>query len=1099
MSSRRLSRLSAHPAVLLALIILLCAPWVQAEEDEGPWSSGDFSALEFRSVGPAIASGRIADFAIDPRDPYHWYVGVCSGGVFETHNAGVTFAPIFDSEASYSIGCLAIAPSDPDQIWVGSGESNSQRSVAYGDGIYKSVDGGKSWKNMGLKRSLHIGRIVVHPSNPDIVWVAALGPLWGPGGDRGVFKTTDGGETWENVLVLDENTGVVDLVADPRDPDTMYAASYQRRRHLWVLIDGGPGSGIHKTTDGGATWSEMTSGLPSVDMGRIGLTIPPKAPDTIYAIIEAERDKGGFFRSTDRGRTWNKMSDYVAGSPQYYNEIVADPIVPDRIYSMDTFLQVSDDAGKSWRRLSVKAKHVDDHAIWIDPTNNQHLLAGCDGGMYESFDQGEHWRFFANLPVTQFYRVAVDYDKPFYNIYGGTQDNNTIGGPARTTYGHGISNREWNLILGGDGFEPAVDPKDPNIVYCQWQYGSLNRYDRRTGETLDIRPMAEDGEALKWNWNSALMISPHDNHRLYYACQYVYRSDDRGNNWTKISGDLTQQIDRNELEVMGRVWGVDAVAKNTSTSFWGSIISISESVVQEGLLYVGTDDGLVWWTADNGAQWTRLENFKDVPKQSYVSDLEADRFDADVVYASFDNHKRDDFKPYIYKSTNRGKSWKNIAGNLPENGMVHSIAQDHVDPKLLFVGTEFGIFFTRDDGKNWTQLKNGLPTIACRDLEIQRDMNDLVVATFGRGFYVLDDYTALRGLEPADLEADATVFPVADALLYVPSTPIGDSGQGSQGDAFYTAKNPPFGAVITYRMKEGLKSREDLRHEAEKEKVENQEPVGYPSWDELRLEDREQDPAVVLTIRDAQGNVVRRLNGETGAGLHRTAWDLRYPYTGPIRLGSGGPRNPWDREPAGPFTAPGRYTVTLSQRVDGTESTLAGPVEFNTRLLDRSSTPAKDFSQTVAFQRKAAELYRVVQAAGRTASDAQVRIDHIRIAIDRTPGLDRTLLDDVDRIEAGLAEVRVALYGDGTISGRSEPVAPGISGRVGSVLWGTREITSDPTGTHRANLALADQLFRPVLADLRQLVEKDLAGVELRLTQAGAPYTPGRVPVWPVD
>jgi photosystem II stability/assembly factor-like uncharacterized protein len=1081
-------------SLLLVSSVLLPAA-VQAEED-GPWESGDFSGLAFRGIGPAIASGRIGDFAVDPRNSFHYYVGVNSGGVWETKNAGVTFNPVFDGEASYSIGCLTLSPSDPDQVWVGSGESNSQRSVAYGDGVYKSTDGGQSWENMGLKRSLHIGRILVHPANPDVVFVAAEGPLWGPGGDRGVFKTVDGGQTWQNVLNIDEHTGVVDMVMDPRDPDVIYAASYQRRRHLWVLIDGGPGSGIHKTTDGGQTWAELTSGLPGVDMGRIGLTMPPKAPDTVYAIIEAAQGKGGFFRTTNRGRSWDKMSDYVAGSPQYYNEIVADPVNPDRVYSMDTFLQVTEDAGKNWRRLSVHAKHVDDHAIWVDPAATDHLLAGCDGGIYESFDQGENWRYMANLPVTQFYRVAVDYDEPFYNVYGGTQDNNTIGGPSRTTFAHGASNREWFFTLGGDGFEPAIDPEDPNIVYCQWQYGGLTRYDKKSGETLGIQPLAEEGEVLKWNWNSALVISPHNNHRLYYACQKVFRSDDMGNSWKKISEDLTQGIDRNTLEVMGRVWGVDAVAKNNSTSFWGSIISLSESPVQAGLLYAGTDDGLIQWTDNDGAAWNKVENFKDVPEHSYVSDVEADRFDADVLYASFDNHKRDDFKPYILMSENRGKSWKNIAGDLPENGMVHSIAQDHVDSDLLFVGTEFGVFFTRNGGKNWTRLSAGIPTIACRDLDIQRDKNDLVVASFGRGFFILEDYTPLRNLKPADLEAEAALFPVADALLYVPGTPIGSSDKGHQGDSFYTVKNPPFGAMITYRLNEGLKTRQEARRADEKDKIEEGKPVGYPSWDALRAEDREQDPAVVLTIRDAQGRIVRRLDGPVGEGIHRVAWDLRYPYTGPISLAQSGARMPWDNVPTGPFAVPGTYSVSLSKRIDGQETALAGPVEFTTRLLGNSSTPAKDFSQSIAFQREAAELFRVVQGTQRTASDTQNRLDHIRAAIDATPALDRALLDDVDAFENRLKDILVLLNGDRTISRRSEPTTPGISRRVSSVLWGTREITSDPTQTQRDNLALAARLFGPLLEDLRSLVEGDIGKLEQQLEAAGAPYTPGRMPVW---
>ncbi|MDX2474644.1 MAG: glycosyl hydrolase [Candidatus Krumholzibacteria bacterium] len=1086
---RRLSLSAIFLFVLLSGAVL-------AADDEGPWNSGDFSGLGFRNIGPAIASGRIADFAVDPRNSFHYYVSVSAGGVWETHNAGVTYEPIFDSEGSYSIGCMTLAPTNPDVVWVGSGENNSQRSVAYGDGVYKSVDGGQSWNNMGLKRSLHIGRVIVHPADENVVFVAAMGPLWGPGGDRGVYKSVDGGENWELVFEIDENTGVVDLVMDPTDPDVLYAASYQRRRHIWTLINGGPGSGIHKTTDGGRTWTELSSGLPDVDMGRIGLAISPAAPRTVYAIIEAADDKGGFFRSTDAGESWQKMSDHVAGSPQYYNELVADPFNADRIYSQDTFLQVTEDGGKTWNRLSVRSKHVDDHALWIDPANTDHLLTGCDGGVYETFDRGSNWRFAANLPITQFYRVAVDYDEPFYNVYGGTQDNNTIGGPSRTTFGHGISNREWFFTLGGDGFEPAIDPTNPNIVYCQWQYGNLNRYDKASGENLYIQPAAEEGEVLKWNWNSALIISPHNHKRLYYACQKVFRSDDMGHSWTKISEDLTSGIDRNKLEVMDRVWGVDTVAKNNSTSFWGSIIAMSESPLQEGLLVIGTDDGIIQWTDNDGADWHKTDTFKGVPDNSYVSDVECSQFDAKVIFASFDNHKRDDFAPYVMKSTNGGKSWKSIAGNLPENGTVHSLAQDHVDADLIFAGTEFGVWFTRDGGKFWTELSAGMPTIACRDLDIQRRENDLVVATFGRGFYILDDYTPLRNLTPADLEKEAAFFPVKDALIYVPGNPIGGGKKGSQGDNFYRTDNPPFGAVFTYWLGEGPKSLKVQRKATEKELIEAEKPVYYPSWDDLREEDREHEPVLVATVRNAQGEVVRRFNAPGGKGLHRVAWDLRWPDISPVNLNRSGPSTPWDDVPAGPLAMPGTYSMTLSQRVRGVDNNLAGPVEFQTRLLANNTTVTGDFGELLAFQKEAGELQRSVRGAVNTARDAQSRLNHIRQAINDTPTLDRSLLDEVDGLETQLKDMLITLQGDGAISDRSEPTTPSITGRAGMIMWTSRDITSPPTATMRKNMEIAAGQFGPLLQELTALVVTDLKSLEDRLEAAGAPHTPGRIPVW---
>ncbi len=1085
---------AAQSLVLTFLLILMAT--AALAEDEPPFSSGDFGGLAFREIGPAIASGRIADFAVDPRNKNHYYVGVCSGGVWETHNAGVTFSPIFDGEGSYSIGCLTISPSQPDIVWVGSGESNSQRSVAYGDGIYKSVDGGSSWQNMGLKRSLHIGRIIVHPTNANVVWVAAEGPLWGPGGDRGVYKTIDGGATWELVLEIDENTGVVDMVADPRDPDVIYAASYQRRRHTWTLINGGPGSGIHKTTDGGTTWTELSSGLPGTDMGRIGLAIAKKSPDTVYAIVEAAKGKGGFFRTQNGGASWNKMSDYVAGSPQYYNEIIPDPINPDRVYSMDTFLKVTEDGGKNWRRLSYASKHVDDHALWINPMDTDHLLAGCDGGMYESFDRGDNWRFFPNLPITQFYRVAIDNDEPYYNVYGGTQDNNSIGGPSRTTFGHGASNREWFFTLGGDGFKPAVDPTNPNIVYSQWQYGNLHRYDKTSGENLDIQPQPALGEILNWNWNSPLLISPHNHERLYYCCQKVFVSEDMGHSWTKISEELNSGVDRNKLEIMDRVWSIDAVAKNNSTSVYGSIIAFNESAVAEGLLMAGTDDGLIQVRQPGETQWTKYDSFNDVPDGSYVSDLEPSLFDANVIFATFDNHKRDDFKPYVLMSDNQGKSWKNIAGDLPERGTVYTIAQDHVDPELLFVGTEFGMFFTRNGGENWTQLSAGIPVIACRDLEIQRRESDLVIATFGRGFFILDDYSPLRNLTPEVMDEQAVLFPVKDALLYNQGTPVGSSGKGHQGDSFWLAKNPPYGAIITYRLNEGLDTLKKQRRKADSEKFENNEPAFYPTWDELRAEDRELDPAIILTIKDADGAVVRRFGGPSGSGFHRVAWDLRYPDISPVNLNRSGPSTPWDDIPAGPYAMPGTYSVTVSKRVLGEETVLAGPVEFETSLLGSNELQTDDFSASLAFQKKAAELNRAVLGASRTMSEAGSRLDHIRQAINDTPALDRSMLDEIDSLDNQLDDMKVVMNGDRTISSHSEPTTPGLRSRVSRVMWGTRSITSAPTQTQRESLNVAAGQFGPLLEELRSLVEKDIKDLEDRLEAAGAPYTPGRIPVW---
>jgi photosystem II stability/assembly factor-like uncharacterized protein len=1081
----------------------------QAPEAETPAAKGPKAVIEglaFRGIGPALMSGRIGDIAIDPIRGSTWYVAAASGGVWKTTNAGTTWAPIFDGYGSYSIGCLAIDPSDHLVVWVGTGENNSQRSVGYGDGIHKSVDGGKTFAKVGIEKSEHIGKILIDPRDANTVYVAAQGPLWAAGGDRGLYKTTDGGKTWSAVLTIGENTGVSDVVFDPRNPDVLFASAYQRRRHVWTLIDGGPESGLYKSTDAGASWRKINRGLPDGDKGRIGLAVSPQNSDVVYAIVEATRGDGGFYRSEDAGESWTRRSGYIATSPQYYQELVADPNVFDRVYSLDTLLQVTEDGGASFRPLGERNKHVDNHALWIDPDDSEHLIVGCDGGLYETFDRGRNYRYTSNLPITQFYKIAIDNDAPIYNVYGGTQDNATQGGPTRTLNVHGIRNSDWFITVFGDGFKPAVDPKNPNIIYSQWQYGGLVRYDRKSGERIDIQPQPEKGgPPMRWNWDSALLLSPHSPTRLYYGAQILFRSDDRGDTWRAISPDLSRNIDRNTLKVMGRVWGVDTVAKNDSTSFYGSIVALSESPKVENLIYAGTDDGLVQVTEDGGATWRKVEEFpfSNLPEHVYVSDIEASPVEPDTVFACFDNHKNADFAPYVLKSTDRGKSWVSISTDLPARGSVYTIAIDHVDPKLLFVGTEFGVFASLDGGSHWQPMKNGLPPIAVRDLEIQRRENDLVVGTFGRGIYILDDYTPLRLANAETLDKSAAIFPIKTAPLYIPAAPLAGGEKAYQGSTFYTAPNPPYGAVITYHLKDALKTKKAERREKEKAAHREGKDVRYPPWDDLKAEDREESPDVVLSIRDAAKTVVQRLDAPTSAGLHRVAWNFRLPGYRPVterRSGGAGSGDPDEERfggSFGPLALPGAYTVNLEARTAEGFKELVAPVPFQVEPLNLSTLPEPDRAAVLAFARQTGELQRAAFGAAEALNEGLAQLRVVKQLSEHTPGVPEALRDQARALELKLLDLREAFTGDPTRPRRNEPGPVGLLERIETIVGGHWSTTSAPTASHLKNFEIAGAEFTETLEKLRPLLETELPQLHAALESAGAPWAPGRkLPTW---
>ena len=1056
-----------------------------AEDAEKPlFSSKTFDTMALRNIGPAYMSGRIADIAIDQKNPSTWYTAVGSGGIWKTVNAGTTWTPIFDKQAVYSTGDVTIDPSNSNIIWVGTGENNGGRHISFGDGIYKSVDGGSTWKNMGLKKSERISDIIVHPSNSNIVWAAVQGPLWAGGGERGLYKTTDGGKSWRQVLKpKDKWTGVTSLLIDSRDSNKLYAATWSRQRTVAAYVGTGPGSGIHSSNDGGETWIQLKSGLPKGNMGKIGMAISPINPDVLYATIETDNRQGGFYRSLNLGASWDRVSDEVGGGtgPHYYQEIFADPHQFDRVYIASNYSKVSNDGGKSWTPISTERKHVDDHAFAFHPSDPDFVLIGSDGGIYMSHDRMATFRFIANLPLTQFYKVAPDDSTPFYRVYAGAQDNNTQGGPSRTNRSEGIKNKDWFLTLGGDGHQPAVEPGNPDIMYSQWQQGNLTRRDMKTGEIVYIKPQPLPGDpAERFNWDAPINVSSHDPKRLYFASQRIWRSDNRGDSWIPISADLTKNKNRMHMPMMGRTWSVEAGWDLYAMSNFHTIANFSESPVDEKILWVGTDDGLIQLSKDGGKKWKKidLKKVRGIPANAYVNDIRADLFDANTVYVALDNHKEGDFKPYLIKSTNLGKSWKSLAKTIPDKHLVWRIVQDHENKDLLFLGTELGVFFTVDGGKNWLELNGGMPTISTRDVKIQRRENDLIAGTFGRGIYILDDYAPLRNLSAKAMENEA--------LLFAPSRPVKwfslDSNHTrSDGNDRFSAKNPAHGATLTYFLKDNLLTTKEKRQKTEKAMVKEDKYPKYPTWEKIEKENQEPKPSIYIEITDESGSFVNRIQGKTSKGLHRVTWDMTFGKTTTVlkhKLSG-----------ASILAPPGKYNATLFSRNGSQVNQLANPVEFQLQAIYQPSIKANPEKDVLEFGKQLVNAQRRSSSVANVFEEMDEMLKMLRLAIDATPNNISSLETDFAEIKDQFYAIKLELYGLKSQDRKGSKPAT-ISSRL-SYAMSANWSTYGPTIQHQEQLSYALKAFDDVAKRINLLQMKSIPSLQELILRSGGPWVEG--------
>ncbi len=989
----------------------------KAEKDTaGPLPDSWLDSLKWRCIGPANMGGRIDDFAVVESNPHIIYVATASGGVWKTTNNGVTWMPIFDDQTTSTIGDVTVSPANPDIVWVGTGEPNNRQSSSWGDGVYRSNDAGKTWTNMGLKDTHHIGRIVVHPTNPDIVYVAALGHLWGPNKERGLFRTTDGGKTWANTLFIDENTGCVDVAIDPESPNTLYAAAYQRRRRGWGFNGGGPQSGLYKTTDGGDNWVKLTKGLPDGITGRIGIDIYLSNPNIVCVVFENKR--GGVFRSEDKGLTWKKMSG-TNPRPMYYSQIRIDPNNDQRIWVLGASMYVSEDGGKNFRTDYVRRIHGDHHAMWINPADSNNMIVGSDGGIYFSYDRGKTWDFVNSLPIGQFYEIGVDMRKPYY-VYGGLQDNGSWGGPSATWFSLGITNEDWFRIGGGDGFYTQVDPSDHTKIYAESQNGNLFRFDLNSGESKTIRPQPKDPkETYRFNWNSPILISPHNPKKIYYGGNKLFISEDRGETWTETI-DLTTQQDREKLPLMGVLPDKSTLSRHDGIAYYGDIITISESPLKEGLLYVGMDDGNLQVSQDGGQNWKNvISKVPGVPKNTYVSRVVASHHASGTAYATLDGHRNNDFRPYVFMTTDFGESWKTISSNLPIGSTVNVIREHHRNPNLLFVGTERGAYFSIDRGKNWTMFKNDFPMVPVDDIVVHPRDNDLIFGTHGRSIWILDDITCLEELNPDVLASAAHLFDIQPATIF-----NSYYHKGNLGHKIFVSPNPPYGAVISYYLKE--KPKEDVN----------------------------------IIIRDDQGKTVRELKGEKKASINRITWDLR--YSPPSTPDVGGRRF----QLRGPNVLTGTYEVALK----------AAGQEMKTEVkIDRDPRIDVSFEDRKAQHDALYSIYKItpfLTASTKAIDTLRKEINKVKSNLKKVKDVPEILTEKVKTITAELDDIRKTLIGDPSLGWRG--MRQSLRGRIMMLSRSISGFTGAPSARQVQSIQKESSALMALVDRINKVIETDI-------------------------